>query len=904
MHINRSVAAETVVVILAAGQGTRMGRSDLAKVCFEIDGIPAINRTIATFKKHGFAGFLLVVGSRAEQVMETVSSKHPEVGYIFQSPQLGTGHAAKIASETLQNMRYSGNIIITMGDKFLDDGAVDSLLEGFIKQQAHASIFAIPKTKQTQGSGGRIFIDESGQAADIIEKPDLQKQAVVDEIRSILKTKDKLKSSLITKIAEKHISSPKKRASAVGELIEICKQHSGEIDKKQLMELLDCDKYNITVNGSRYTSSQIEKKCKFVNASLYMFKAEAFYQGVSLINNDNAQKEYYLTDIVKSINGIKDSAGKSKYSVKTISARNPDLIQGFNSPDELLRIQDYVRRIKDSAKTAVYDMSPQLPGNKYCTVDKWIEKIKNEKPSVKRWLKDTYGDHAPLHKRKCSTLLKTLSCYGKRFGFDQKVCIVRAPGRANIMGRHVDHRGGFNNYLAIDRETIMVAGPRDDSNVEAVNVEPVFFKNVKFNVNDIIGRFAWSDWINFVDSEWVRSMLLSKAGDWGNYIRASMVRLQHKFNDIKVNGMNLAVYGDVPIAAGLSSSSSIVVATLQAAIALNNFELTSSQFIDMCGEGEWFVGSRGGSGDHAAIRMGKRGKIAHVGHFPFRVEEIVDAPEDYQVMIANSYIKAAKSHGAKDMFNAKITSYNLGFELLRQRCPEFLHIAEYLRDIEPVKLGCKTSDIYRMFLKIPQQATRAELREMLSSDCREMIEKNFSSHKDPGTYHLRGVLLFGIAEIARSRLTLELLKCKDTTQIGRIMKISHDGDRVSRDDGTGKYIKVDDGCTDAYFNQLINDLHSEDPEKVTNAQLYMQPGYYACSTPEIDRMVDIAGSVAGVAGAQLAGAGLGGCIMILAKKKAAATVKKALTKDYYEPKGLKPAVLDCITVEGAGLVSL
>ena len=44
----------------------------------------------------------------------------------------------------------------------------------------------------------------------------------------------------------------------------------------------------------------------------------------------------------------------------------------------------------------------------------------------------------------------------------------------------------------------------------------------------------------------------------------------------------------------------------------------------------------------------------------------------------------------------------------------------------------------------------------------------------------------------------------------------------------------------------------------------MQPGAYACSTPEIDEMIDIAAAVPGVAGAQLAGAGLGGCIMILA----------------------------------------
>ena len=92
-----SIAERTVVVILAAGKGTRMGQADMAKVCFEIDGVAAINRTIATFKKKKFNKFLLVVGSNAEQVMETIAREHPEISFVFQNPPLGTGHAARVA---------------------------------------------------------------------------------------------------------------------------------------------------------------------------------------------------------------------------------------------------------------------------------------------------------------------------------------------------------------------------------------------------------------------------------------------------------------------------------------------------------------------------------------------------------------------------------------------------------------------------------------------------------------------------------------------------------------------------------------------------------------------------------------------------------------------------------------
>ena len=52
------------------------------------------------------------------------------------------------------------------------------------------------------------------------------------------------------------------------------------------------------------------------------------------------------------------------------------------------------------------------------------------------------------------------------------------------------------------------------------------------------------------------------------------------------------------------------------------------------------------------------------------------------MIIANSHIKAAKSSTAKHTFNARITSYNLGLALLKQRCPEITNTVEYIRDID------------------------------------------------------------------------------------------------------------------------------------------------------------------------------------------------------------------------------
>ena len=913
MTQNKRIAENTIVVILAAGKGTRMGRSDLCKVCFEIDSVPAINRAIGTFRKQRFSRFLLIVGEKAEQVLDTVGRENQGVMYVYQSPQLGTGHAGKIAADALANMGYEGHVLVAMGDKFVEEEAIEALVSGYVKQQSHMTLLTLPRPKGSDAPGGRVLLDASGQALDIIEQADIARQAIVDELlESINANKGATSGKTISPpavraILDKYIPKPDKQAVAVPELVELIERNGKTVDAKALGAILDSPRYHLQVGGRRHTAEQIERMCTGLNPSMYLFRSDVFYHGMGLLNNDNAQGEYYITDVVKSLAGVCDDRGRARYKIRSVPAATADWVQGFNSPDELLAIADYVRRKKLSRqKTRPAKSRPGLKKNQFCTVREWLAKVEDGKPGLARWLTGIYGPHKDLHGRKCKDLLSVLKCYGRKFGFDQKVCIVRAPGRINLMGRHVDHRGGSTNFLAIDRETVVVAGLRDDNNVVAVNTEPRKFKAVEFNIPELIGRFAWSDWVNFVNSDWVRNLLYNAAGDWGNYIKAATLRLQHQFQDIQINGLNMAVNGNVPIAAGLSSSSTLVVSTLQAAIALNNFDLTSRQFIDLCGEGEWFVGSRGGAGDHAAIYLGQRGKLANVSYLPFRVQRIIDAPGDYQVIIANSHIKAAKSSTAKHTFNEKVASYNLGLAVFKQRCPQVAHAVEYVRDIDPERIGCATSEIYRMLMKVPQFMTRNDFRAMLSRDSREMMEANFATHAEPEYYNPRGVLLFGAAEIMRSRICVDLLEENRIDEFGRLMKVSHDGDRISRANpngsgSNGDYAPLEENCTDRYLQQLIADLAGEDPRRVLGAQLYMQPGHYRCSMPEIDRMVDIAVSLPGVVGAQLAGAGLGGCIMILVHRDEVEAVQKALARLYYRPNNLKPATIPCIATDGAGL---
>jgi N-acetylgalactosamine kinase len=66
--------------------------------------------------------------------------------------------------------------------------------------------------------------------------------------------------------------------------------------------------------------------------------------------------------------------------------------------------------------------------------------------------------------------------------------------------------------------------------------------------------------------------------------------------------------------------------------------------------------------------------------------------------------------------------------------------------------------------------------------------------------------------------------------------------------------------------------------------------------------VDLAKTVSGVKGAQLSGAGLGGCAMVLAEESALEELTKVLSEKYYHIRNLESAIAVCTPVAGSGVI--
>jgi len=533
-------------------------------------------------------------------------------------------------------------------------------------------------------------------------------------------------------------------------------------------------------------------------------------------------------------------------------------------------------------------MAVEYPGLR--PVSSLIKLIKDTNSAFHKKLGQIYGNNGGMKSRAAEMCLQTLEAFGRAYGKDGSVLIVRSTGRVNLVGTHVDHRGGSVNPICI-KDMWLVVEPRDDDVVLAKDVESGEFADEQFCIRECLptgGKIQ--DW-----DSWCYTEFEKRKGDpsvtWSSYIRAAVLYLQNlntrddgSFTHA-IRGMNMMFYGDVPRAAGLASSSALVMAAVEAVIRLNNLQIEPADMVEHWGFAEWYVGTRGGCSDHAAIIYGRPNKILHITAFPATVDRTA-LPEGFCVLLVNSLIEARKQAGARDVFNSRVAAYIFGLMMLRKSFPEYADKLERLRDVNQENLGVDEAQIYRIVKSLPENIKRAEILELLP-ESEEKIHRVFRSHNEPAQgYQIRQVCLYGIAECIRAEMVPDCLRKGDFKTFGELISISHDGDRVTKLVDC-KRVPIDKSYPDERIDALISDLESGNPKRVSRARLWRQGGGYNVSLPELDMLVDIALGTPGVIGAGLVGAGMGGSIVVVVKDGCARQVIDNLAEQYYYPRKLQ-----------------
>jgi galactokinase len=222
------------------------------------------------------------------------------------------------------------------------------------------------------------------------------------------------------------------------------------------------------------------------------------------------------------------------------------------------------------------------------------------------------------------------------------------PGRIEILGKHTDYCGGRSIVCAIDRGFRSHVEPRVDSTVVLESTDS-------------------SETISFD----LAANSITPAGHWVNYAFEVGQRLTKNFANHQLKGATIRFQSDLPKAAGLSSSSALMIMVFAALESVNELretaafgqnitnELELAEYLGRIENGQSFrelkgsagVGTFGGSQDHAAILLGRAGVLSRFSFSPLTHESDFVFPEKFAFVVASSGVAAEKTGAARERYN-------------------------------------------------------------------------------------------------------------------------------------------------------------------------------------------------------------------------------------------------------------
>jgi len=552
-------------------------------------------------------------------------------------------------------------------------------------------------------------------------------------------------------------------------------------------------------------------------------------------------------------------------------------------------------------------------------ISQWLRGITEDfSKGLRKEFERIYGGDEKVIGERRDAYIKALNRFGKIFGFDAEVIIARAPGRVNVMGRHVDYMGGFVNPMATDTEIIALIQARDDDQVVLHNMDPEF-KARSFRIGDELPEEKIRDlnhWDHWTAKKFREKEARSETLDWDEYVKGLVVYLQDYYRRLsgsftkRLKGMNLLIGSNLPPRRGLSSSSALVVSIAVGMKETNNIGIPLGEFIDRVGYSEWYRFTRGASADHAAIMLSRRGHISHISSLPTKAEEVAYAPfpEDYRVIVVSSGFERPQDEDTRNYLRVTAANYRLALLLIKNRYPEYAEKLEWLRDVTTRNLGVKLAKIYEILKSLPEVIDRKELRSRLAERYHPELELIFANHREPRDgYKLRQMALYGLAEAERAVVFPEFLRRGDVKGMLELIRRSHDGDRVAKFDREGRQIPWDARIfsSDERLEELIAVLRSGHStlNQIESAQLYWQPGGYERSIAPIDHMCDIISyNLGDYAVAQIVGAGLGGDVEVIIQKDKIEELRRVLTEEYCKHYGIELSMTVISPGQGACLI--
>jgi len=208
---------------------------------------------------------------------------------------------------------------------------------------------------------------------------------------------------------------------------------------------------------------------------------------------------------------------------------------------------------------------------------------------------------------------KIKESFKKVFKYDAQR-VFFAPGRVNMIGEHIDYNGGYVFPCALSFGTYAAAAKRDDN-----------------KINFYSENFA-KDGVITVD---LNKIVFDKKDGWANYPKGvidAFAKAGHKIT----SGFDMCVEGNIPNAAGLSSSASLELLTAVIINAFFNLNVSPVEMAKLGQTSERFVGVSCGIMDQFAVAMGKKNNAILLDCNTLKYEYVPLVLKDSAIVIMNT----------------------------------------------------------------------------------------------------------------------------------------------------------------------------------------------------------------------------------------------------------------------------
>jgi len=279
---------------------------------------------------------------------------------------------------------------------------------------------------------------------------------------------------------------------------------------------------------------------------------------------------------------------------------------------------------------------------------------------------------------------------------------VRSPGRINLIGEHTDYNNGFVLPAAIDKAIYMIAEKRAGSKISLHSID--FNESLEADLATIRAR----------------------PGHWSTYILGVVDQLQKR--GVELTGFSLAIHGDVPLGAGLSSSAAVECGTAFALNELFGLGIERKELAKIAQSAEHaFAGVQCGIMDQFASLMGKKDQVMRLDCRSLEFDYFPLELPGYSIVLFDSQVKHALASTA---YNERRNECEEGVRLLQQ---EFTTV-ESLRDADTSMIGqvlAGNNIIYKRCKYVVEENNRVinGCNDLLSGGVRAFGKKMFASHK-------------------------------------------------------------------------------------------------------------------------------------------------------------------------------